>query len=99
MSLTATDVWKGRFNTTASEHTYVRIYSEISITRRFMGLNIDVRIQRLSDHPVLLSTVKHGDCTSEYGQISENVGLLRCWITEAPLSECTVHTQYTNIRT
>ena len=32
-----------------------------------------------------ISTVKHGDCPSENGQIRENVGLLRCWITEAPL--------------
>ena len=29
--------------------------------------------------------VKHGDCPSESGQIIENVGVLRCWILEAPL--------------
>ena len=45
----------------------------------------DVRLQRLSDYPVSLSTVKHGDCPSESGQIRENVGLLRCWITEVLL--------------
>ena len=39
-----------------------------------MGLKIDVRLQRLSDYPVLLSTVKHGDCPSD-GQIRENVGV------------------------
>ena len=39
-------------------------------------------MQRLSDYPVFLSTVKHGDCPSEHGQIRENVGLLRCRITE-----------------
>ena len=49
-----------------------------------MGLKIDVRVQRLSDYPVSISTVKHGNCPSEYGQIRENVGLLRCWITEVP---------------
>jgi hypothetical protein len=50
-----------------------------------MGLEVRVRVQRLSDYPVSLSTVKHGDCPSESGQIRENVGLLRCWITEVPL--------------
>ena len=34
-------------------------------------------IQRLSDYPVFLSTVTHGPCASEYGQIRENVGLLK----------------------
>ena len=43
------------------------------------------RCQRLSEYPVFLSTVKHGDCTSECGQIRENVGLLKYWITDVPL--------------
>ena len=30
-----------------------------------------VRLQRLSDYPVFLSTVKHGDCVSGYGQTRE----------------------------
>ena len=40
-----------------------------------MGLKFDVRLQWLSDYPVRLSTVKHGECISEYGRIRENVGL------------------------
>ena len=36
-------------------------YSETSIIRHSMGLKLDVKSQRLSDYPVLLSTVKHGD--------------------------------------
>ena len=50
---------------------------ETSIIRHSVGLTIDVRLQRLSDYPVLHSTVKHGDCISEYGRIRENVGLQR----------------------
>ena len=61
------------------------IYSGTSIIRHSLGLKIDVRVQRLSDYPVSLSTVKHGDCPSVNGQTGENVGLLRCWITEVPL--------------
>ena len=54
-----------------------------------------VRLQRLSDYPVFLSTVKHGECFSEYGQVRENVGLLRCWITEVSLYYiCTLIIQY-----
>ena len=50
-------------------------YSETSIIRHSMGLKLDVRLQRLSDYPVLHSTVKHGECISEQGRIRENVGL------------------------
>ena len=43
---------------------------------------------------VLLSTAKHGDCFSAYGQIRANVGLLRCWTTEVPLQ----HLPFCNTR-
>ena len=33
------------------------LYSETSIIRHSMGLKLDVRLQRLSDYPVLLNTV------------------------------------------
>ena len=56
---------------------------------------MDVRLQRLSDYPVFLGTVKHGDCGSECGKIRENVGQLqRCQITEVRL-----HINVTYIRT
>ena len=55
-----------------------------------MGLKIDVRLQRLSDCPVFLSTVKHGDCPSECGQIRENVGLLNGWISGVPFTGITI---------
>ena len=60
-------------------------YSDTSIIRDSMEHKIDVRLQRLADYPVLLSTVKHGDCPSECSQIRENVGLKRCRITEVSL--------------
>ena len=52
---------------------------------------VDVRLQRLSDYPVFLSTVKHGDCPSDYGQIRENVGLFRFWIKKFPLYLVSTH--------
>ena len=58
-----------------------------------------VRLQRLSDYPVSLSTVKHGDCPSEHGQIREKVGSqespvyrrtdLNCLLQQLRLRECT----------
>ena len=42
-------------------------------------------VVRLSSASSYVYVVQHGDCRSEYGQIRENVGLLRCWITEVPL--------------
>ena len=37
------------------------------------GNQNNVRLQRLSDYPVFLSIIKHGDCLSEYMVRLENV--------------------------
>ena len=37
------------------------------------------------DYQVDLSTVYYDDCTSQYGQIRENVGLLKYWIIKESL--------------
>ena len=37
---------------------------------------------------MLFSTVKHSGCPSKDGQVRANVGLSRCWISEAPLYVC-----------
>ena len=52
------------------------------------GPQMVVRLQRLSDYQVFLSVVNIGDCLSECDRIRENVGLLRCRITEVALSLC-----------
>ena len=43
-----------------------------SIIRHSLVLRTDVRLQRLSDYPVFLSTVEHGECISEAGKISDS---------------------------
>ena len=51
------------------------MYSRIKFVGSMTVGIAGVRLQRLSDYSVLLSTVKHGICTSEYGQITEVVRL------------------------
>ena len=54
------------------------MYSRIKFVGSMTVGIAGVRLQRLSDYQVFLSTVKHGDCPTEYGLIRGNVGLPRC---------------------
>ena len=66
---------------------YVRtVYGGTSVVRYSTGFKPGIRFWKLLDYQVILCIViMYGNYPSEYVWIRENVGLLRCGITEVPL--------------